>query len=452
MNTVAEIERMSSTWCEAEAANVEIVERAVLRSLACWWGEAWHALERVEPEARPEDFKSPRHQRLFLALAHLRADDEVPHTDAVARTLGDATDLAYWHQRIMAPEGPEGAYAHAPHQLDMWLLAMRRARTRERIRAAAADVAQGHDGAVAALVEAQQACVPRAARVGPETASAALAGLATRMRAPDEGGPLLTWRVPEFRRAKMRRTDFAIVAARPSVGKSTWLLRWAVETSVAMQRAVLWASLEDDPDVLWEACICAEAGVPRPDDEHPWTPEQGAAAVRAEAWLREKSHLVIPEQAPARLPTFLAWAKRKADEHRPVATVVDYLGLLASPGRSDYERQTETSRAVRHLARELGIAVIGIHQLNRASANEGRRPTMADLRGSGQYEQDATHVILGHRPYEALGESKQAEHDARDPGYREERWWTLVKCKRGPAPCRLRVRYDPTTSRFGRCI
>ena len=81
--------------------------------------------------------------------------------------------------------------------------------------------------------------------------------------------------------------------------------------------------------------------------------------------------------------------------------VVDYLGLLDSENRSAsiYERVPANSNALKRLARSLGVPVLCLAQLNRASEQRAdKRPTMADLRDSGAIEQDADGVLLLHRP------------------------------------------------------
>jgi replicative DNA helicase len=91
-----------------------------------------------------------------------------------------------------------------------------------------------------------------------------------------------------------------------------------------------------------------------------------------------------------------AW-KRKHGLH---VIVVDYLGLMpGGDGEKRHEQIGSYSRGLKALAKELGVAVIALAQLNRKVADRlDRRPVLSDLRDSGEIEQDADIVMLVHRP------------------------------------------------------
>jgi replicative DNA helicase len=99
---------------------------------------------------------------------------------------------------------------------------------------------------------------------------------------------------------------------------------------------------------------------------------------------------------------------------------VDYLQLLTPPGRSGENRQNEVaaiSRALKRLAVEEKVAVLAASQLNRASeARNDKRPSLADLRESGQLEQDSDVVVLMHRdadePFEVVFTVAKNRHGA----------------------------------------
>jgi len=96
-------------------------------------------------------------------------------------------------------------------------------------------------------------------------------------------------------------------------------------------------------------------------------------------------------------PSALHVSLRKLRANHSVGLVIiDYLQLMDSTGR--HSNRTEAvsaiSRALKRIARELGVSVIALSQLNRASENERRRPVLSDLRDSGSIEQDADTVCL----------------------------------------------------------
>ncbi len=97
-----------------------------------------------------------------------------------------------------------------------------------------------------------------------------------------------------------------------------------------------------------------------------------------------------------RVDDLVPWIRGVATQHKPAAFVVDYLGLLSGPGRSQYEIAGNVSRALRNVALEARVPIIAACQLNRASANDKRTPAMHDLRDSGQLEQDAVTILFLH--------------------------------------------------------
>jgi len=106
------------------------------------------------------------------------------------------------------------------------------------------------------------------------------------------------------------------------------------------------------------------------------------------------------DDSPSLTPLELrAKARRLKMQHDIKCVMVDYLQLMDNPGPESRQQQiTEISRSIKAAARELGVPVIALSQLNRASeGRDGHRPRMSDLRESGSIEQDADVVILLHR-------------------------------------------------------
>lgn len=113
-------------------------------------------------------------------------------------------------------------------------------------------------------------------------------------------------------------------------------------------------------------------------------------------------HIAAPTGRRSTMEAIAAHARLMTARHGIKLLVIDYLQLIAksSPRQSDYEAVTANSKACKRLARELGIVVLTLAQLNRDSEKQQkapRRPRLSDLRDSGSIEQDADGVIALHR-------------------------------------------------------
>jgi replicative DNA helicase len=114
------------------------------------------------------------------------------------------------------------------------------------------------------------------------------------------------------------------------------------------------------------------------------------------------------DDSPGLTPLELrAKARRMKLKYDVKCIMIDYMQLMDNPGPENRQQEiSEISRAVKSVARELGIPVICLSQLNRASeGRDGHRPRMSDLRESGSIEQDADVIMLLHREdYYKMGE------------------------------------------------
>jgi replicative DNA helicase len=187
-----------------------------------------------------------------------------------------------------------------------------------------------------------------------------------------------------------------IVGARPSVGKSVVGAQWAGWVAMKLGVPSLLVSAEMTADELTMRLISAAARVPlhallsRELGEGDWD----RIARRTEA-LKD-SPLVIDDSARPSL----AKIRSRLRAERPGLLVVDYLQLLEPPDGSENRQNAVAalSRGLKSIAREFRIPVIVLAQLNRGlEQRQDRRPTMADLRESGQIEADADVILLLHR-------------------------------------------------------
>lgn len=213
----------------------------------------------------------------------------------------------------------------------------------------------------------------------------------------------------------LKKQDFIILAARPSMGKSALAGEIAVNVAAENGR-VLFVSIEMNSEALGERMISARSGVGGYALREPWKLEahkNDAMCTAAQAlgalslWFDDRPSRSVSQIA--------AEARRRKAKDGLDLIVIDYLSLIEGQRQRGESRQDEVagiSRRLKSLARELDCPVICLHQLNRGvESRDGHRPRISDLRESGQIEQDADVVMLLHRPeyYDANERPGQAE-------------------------------------------
>lgn len=202
--------------------------------------------------------------------------------------------------------------------------------------------------------------------------------------------------------AGLQRSDLIILAARPSVGKTTFALDLARNAAIQHKKSVGIFSLEMGAQQLVDRMLASEAGVDS------WklrtgrlkTDQEFEAVQAAMARLSEAS-IHIDDQPGTNILKMRSSARRLHNEHGLDLLIVDYLQLM-SPTNSKasdsmVQQVTEISRSLKILARELNVPVLALSQLSRAVEQRGGKPRLSDLRDSGSIEQDADVVMFIHR-------------------------------------------------------
>jgi replicative DNA helicase len=200
--------------------------------------------------------------------------------------------------------------------------------------------------------------------------------------------------------AGLQDSEVIIIAARPSVGKTSFAL--AVARNVILNgHGVFFVSLEQSKIELAERLLCCQARV----DSHrlrkgTLSGEDIDRLMEAGGQLA-KAKLFI-DDAPAQSMLRIAANARRLKKRQDVKLVmIDYLQLIEPENRRDprQEQVAQVSRRLKFLAKELSIPVVALAQVNRSSEDrQDHRPRLADLRESGSIEQDADTVLLLHRP------------------------------------------------------
>lgn len=196
------------------------------------------------------------------------------------------------------------------------------------------------------------------------------------------------------------RGDMIVIAARPSVGKTSFAFNIIENLGIERGKTCLMFSLEMRKMQLAIRALCGRAGVNSRDLKSGRVGEDPAAkdrVGRAAAELNVRN-IWIDDTPAITLREMRTKALRMKGRHGLDLLAVDYLGLMTGERRENKVQETAVlSAGIKALARELEVPVLCLSQLNRACEQEQRLPQLSDLRNSGDIEQDADLVILLHR-------------------------------------------------------
>ncbi|MCC7176348.1 MAG: replicative DNA helicase [Bryobacterales bacterium] len=192
--------------------------------------------------------------------------------------------------------------------------------------------------------------------------------------------------------------ELVIVAGRPSMGKTALALNIAQHVAVKLQKTVAVFSLEMSKEALLMRLLCAAARVDSHRFRQGYLDAEERRRLQAAAAELVEAPLYIDETSGSNLLEMHAKLRRLKAE-RPLGLVVlDYLQLMSSRGRFDSRVQeiSALSRGLKLLAKELGVPMLVLSQLNRMpeTRKDDHRPQLSDLRDSGSIEQDADVVAF----------------------------------------------------------
>lgn len=198
----------------------------------------------------------------------------------------------------------------------------------------------------------------------------------------------------------LQKSDLIILAARPSIGKTTLALDIARMSSINHDKSVLIFSLEMSSQQLVDRMLSAQSRV------NAWNLRTGhLSSDRDFSQLRDsldklaKAKIYIDDQPGNSIVRMKALSRRIKAEKGLDLIVVDYLQLMTTSKNYDsmVNQVTEISRSLKSLAKELDVPVLALSQLSRAVESRGGKPRLSDLRDSGSIEQDADVVMFIHR-------------------------------------------------------
>jgi len=205
----------------------------------------------------------------------------------------------------------------------------------------------------------------------------------------------------DYRTAGMQPSDLILVAARPSMGKTAFVLNIAQHVAFKLNETVAIFSLEMSKEQLVNRLFSLESRV---DSQHLRTGNLSDTEwekLIESAGVIGKSSLIIDDTPGISISELRSKCRKYKLEHNLQMIIIDYLQLMSGSGRGGDSRQQEISdisRSLKALARELNVPVIALSQLSRAvEQRPDHRPMLSDLRESGAIEQDADVVMFIYR-------------------------------------------------------
>ncbi len=205
----------------------------------------------------------------------------------------------------------------------------------------------------------------------------------------------------DIQTAGMQPSDLIIVAARPSMGKTAFVLNIAEHMAFREDKTVAIFSLEMSKEQLMNRLFALETGISSQSirtgqlNETEWSRlMEGAGGI-------SKSHLIIDDTSGIKVSELVSKCRKFKLEQNLSCVIIDYIQLMSPDRATDGNKQQEVaeiSRQLKMLARELNVPVIALSQLSRAvEKRDDKRPMLSDLRESGGIEQDADVVMFIYR-------------------------------------------------------
>ena len=205
----------------------------------------------------------------------------------------------------------------------------------------------------------------------------------------------------DYKTSGMHPSDLVLIAARPSMGKTAFVLNIAQYMAFRKDVTVAIFSLEMSKEQLVNRLLLAM-------ESHVDSQNMRTGNLKDEDWTKlvegadiiGRSNLIIDDTPGISIAEMRSKCRKYKLEHNLGIIMIDYLQLMSGSGKSDSRQQeiSDISRSLKALARELDVPVIALSQLSRAvEQRPDHRPMLSDLRESGAIEQDADVVMFLYR-------------------------------------------------------
>ena len=231
----------------------------------------------------------------------------------------------------------------------------------------------------------------------------------------------------DYKLSGLQPSDLVLVAARPSMGKTAFVLNIAQYIAFKKERGVAIFSLEMSKEQLVNRLFSLESQVDAQALRTGNMKDSDWEKLIEGAGIIGRSRLIIDDTPGISISELRSKCRKYKLEHELDVVIIDYLQLMTgSVGKSQESRQqeiSEISRSLKGLARELNVPVVALSQLSRAvESRPDKRPMLSDLRESGAIEQDADVVMFIYRD----------EYYNKDSEFKKQAEIIIAKQRNGP--------------------
>nr|MBA3806291.1 replicative DNA helicase [Acidobacteriota bacterium] len=247
----------------------------------------------------------------------------------------------------------------------------------------------------------------------------------------------------------LQRQDLVIVAARPSMGKTSFALMLAENAAIHAGAVVGIFSLEMSKEALVMRLLCSQGNIDAQRFRNGFLSRPEWAQIAKSLGILADSKIFLDDTAGISVLEMRAKARRLAAEQKKLdLIIVDYLQLMSGSAKRFESRQQEVSqisRELKALAKEMNVPVVALSQLSRApESRSDHRPQLADLRESGALEQDADVVAFIYREeqYKTPEERSNLPEDQKNVAE-----LIVAKQRNGPTGT-VDLRFTPSSMRF----
>ena len=247
----------------------------------------------------------------------------------------------------------------------------------------------------------------------------------------------------------LQRNDLIIVAARPSMGKTSFALMLAQNAAIETGAVVGMFSLEMSKEALVMRMLCSQGNIDAQRFRNGFLSRAEWAQIAKALGTLADTKIFLDDTPGISVLEMRAKARRLAAEQKRLdLIIVDYLQLMSGSAKRFESRQQEVSlisRELKGLAKELNVPLVALSQLSRApESRSDHRPQLSDLRESGALEQDADLVALLYREeaYKSPEERQSMPEDKKNVAE-----LILAKQRNGPTGT-VELRFVPSSMRF----
>ena len=250
----------------------------------------------------------------------------------------------------------------------------------------------------------------------------------------------------------LQRSDLIVLAARPSLGKTSLALNIARTAAVQQKACVALCSLEMSRNAVVERLLSSESGVDLKKVRSGRFGEHEEMKIMEASGVLSEAAIYIDDSPQLRVLDIRSKVRRLHFERSVDLIIIDYLQLIQGEGRNENRVQeiSKITRALKTLARELNVPVLAVSQLSRAVEwRASHIPQLADLRESGSIEQDADVVLFIYRDdmYFTAEEWSKMHDIEKEPYPRGIADLIIAKLRNGPLG-QIKLRFVGKTARF----